>query len=194
MEKIKKVSSWLLLICFCAFLAVLLIPVDRPEPEPQTDAEWLLDYLHEKEAAGEEVPPLTYDELQAILNGTSQQEDAGDDDDFMTEAELREVLGDDFFDTMPEAEQEIAPQPDINPFPSINPAPIIDTSIDCMICGGDGRKPCTFCGGTGSTSSTNYGPNFGFGSSSYETSKSCITCGGSREVFCTDCGGDGKIG
>ena len=183
MEKIKKVSSWLLLICFCAFLAVLLIPVDRPEPEPQTDAEWLLDYLHEKEAAGEEVPPLTYDELQAILNGTSQQEDAGDDDDFMTEAELREVLGDEFFDTMPEPEPEVAPQPDINPFPSINPTPIIDTSIDCMICGGDGRKPCTFCG-----------PNFGFGSSSYETSKSCITCGGSREVFCTDCGGDGKIG
>ena len=168
MEKIKKVSSWLLLICFCAFLAVLLIPVDRPEPEPESDMEWMKEYLLEKEQEGEDVP--------------------------LTEEELREILGDEFFDTMPEPEPEVAPQPDINPFPSINPAPIIDTSIDCMICGGDGRKPCTFCGGTGSTSSTNYGPNFGFGSSSYETSKSCITCGGSREVFCTDCGGDGKIG
>ena len=193
METFKKISSWLLVICFCAFLAVLLIPVHRPEPEPQTDEEWLLEYLHEKESAGE-VVPLTDEEIQAILHGASPQEDSDDRDDFMTEEELREVLGDEFFDTMPDSEQEVGPQPNINLFPGINPTPIIDTSIDCMICGGDGRKPCTFCGGTGSTSSTIYGPNFGFGSSSYETSKSCITCGGSREVFCTDCGGDGKIG
>lgn len=64
----------------------------------------------------------------------------------------------------------------------------------CSVCSGTGSKPCPSCHGAGKLYSTKSGPNYGYGSSSYQTATTCYACHGSGRVNCTACFGKGTIG
>lgn len=70
---------------------------------------------------------------------------------------------------------------------------MISTQTTCPVCNGTGRKVCTLCSGFGFRETRHYGPDFGFGSSSYWTKSSCAACSGTGQAPCTHCGGDGLL-
>lgn len=61
----------------------------------------------------------------------------------------------------------------------------------CYTCKGAGKVTCSSCHGTGYLGNTQYAPDFGYGSGSYQTSQRCYACSGSGLVMCTSCMGDG---
>ena len=82
------------------------------------------------------------------------------------------------------------PDPDPDPYPYPDPTPY-PVTYKCQRCGGTGKTVCSVCGGTGKIITYERGPDYGYGSKSYEVSRDCGCDNGYNP--CYYCGGDGKI-